>query len=201
MPAVLTDFSLNDGLMVLVAYLVGGLSPGYILVRLLRGIDLRSVYSGSLGARNAGRVLGREGFYATLIIDILKGFVVVLAARALEFSPAIVGAVTVAVIAGHIWPIWLHFRGGKGIATSMGAFGALDITLLVIGGLVLLITYQLTRRFLPSWIGTLAAMPVIAFWLDYPMVLLVTLLTSAAIILIAHKDNIQQSRLSSEHKA
>ena len=106
MYAELADLSINDGLMILAAYFAGGISPGYILVRTLRGIDLRTVHSGSLGARNAGRVLGRKGFYATLVVDILKGFVIVLAARFLGFAPVVVGAVTVAVIAGHLWPLW-----------------------------------------------------------------------------------------------
>jgi len=200
MQGVFSDLTIYDGFMVLAAYCVGGISPGYILVRTLRGTDLRCVHSGSLGARNAGRVLGRKGFYITLVIDILKGFVIVLAARWLGYSPVIVGAVTVAVIAGHIWPVWFGFHGGKGIATSMGAFGALDIRLLIAGGLVLLVTYLLTRKFLPSWVATLLVMPVIAFTFDYPMSITVPLMASAAIILIAHKDNIRQARLKPEPK-
>ena len=100
MYSLMSDLTIYDGLMVIVAYFVGGISPGYLLVRFLRGVDLRTVYSGSLGARNAGRVLGRKGFYATLIIDILKGFVIVMLARVLEFSPAVVGMATVAVVVG-----------------------------------------------------------------------------------------------------
>lgn len=201
MQAAFADLTIYDGLMVLAAYCVGGISPGYILVRALRGTDLRSVHSGSLGARNAGRVLGRKGFYATLVIDILKGFVMVLVARWLGYAPAIVGVVAVAVIAGHIWPVWFGFHGGKGIATSMGAFGALDIRLLIAGGMILLVAYLLTRRFLPSWVAALLVMPVIAYAFDYPMSITVPLAASAAIILIAHKDNIKQARLRPETKA
>ena len=201
MHAEIADLSIYDGLMILAAYFVGGFSPGYILVRTLRGIDLRTVHSGSLGARNAGRVLGRKGFYVTLVVDILKGFVTVLAARYLGYSPEIVGAVTVAVIAGHIWPLWFNFHGGKGIATSMGAFGALNIKLLIIGGLLLLVSYIVTHRFLACWIGTLLAMPLIAFLLDYSMNIVVPLAASAAIILLAHKDNIRQARMTAKRKA
>lgn len=196
----IADLSIYDGLMVLAAYFVGGISPGYLLVRKLRGIDLRTVSSGSLGARNAGRVLGRKGFYTTLIIDMLKGFGIVLVARGLEYSPAVVGAVVVAVIVGHIWPVWFNFHGGKGIATSVGAFGALQIELWIMGGSILLITYLVTRRFQASWIATLVAMPVIAFSLDYPMYISVPLLASTAIILIAHKDNIKQAWLTQQRK-
>ncbi len=195
------DLTLNDSLMVLSAYLIGGISPGYLLVRMLRDVDLRTIGSGSLGATNTGRVLGRKGFYFTLVMDILKGALVVLLARSLEFQPDIVCAVVVAVIAGHIWPLWLHFHGGKGIATSLGAFVALDYKILLMGGAVLLVSYLVTRKFLPSWIATLVAMPLIAYFLGSAMSVVVALLVSAVIILIAHRNNIMQVWFTSEHKA
>ena len=195
------DLTLNDSLIVLSAYLIGGISPGYLLVRMLRDVDLRTIGSGSLGATNTGRVLGRKGFYFTLVMDILKGALVVLLARSLEFQPDIVCAVVVAVIAGHIWPLWLHFHGGKGIATSFGAFVALDYKIALMGCVVLLVTYLVTRKFLPSWIATLVAMPLIAYFLGNPMSVVISLLVSAVIILIAHKNNIMQVWFTSEHKA
>jgi glycerol-3-phosphate acyltransferase PlsY len=195
------NFTLNDSLIILSAYLIGGISPGYLLVRLLRDVDLRTFGSGSLGATNTGRILGRKGFYFTLVMDILKGALVVLLARSLEFQLDIVCAVVVAVIAGHIWPLWLHFHGGKGIATSFGAFVALDYKIALMGCVVLLITYLVTRKFLPSWIATLIAMPLIAYFLGNPMSVVISLLVSAVIILIAHKNNIMQVWFTSEHKA
>ena len=195
------DLTLNDGLIVLSAYLIGGISPGYLLVRMLRDVDLRTIGSGSLGATNTGRVLGRKGFYFTLVMDILKGALVVLLARSLEFPPDIVCAVVVAVIAGHIWPLWLHFHGGKGIATSLGAFAVLDYKILLMGGAALLLTYVVTRKFLPSWIATLVVLPLIAYFLGNPMPVVISLLVSAVIILIAHKNNIMQVWFTSEHKA
>jgi glycerol-3-phosphate acyltransferase PlsY len=195
------DLSLNDSLIILSAYLIGGISTGYLLVRTLRDVDLRTIGSGSLGATNTGRVLGRKAFYFTMVMDILKGALVVLLARSLEFQPDIVCAVVVAVIAGHIWPLWLHFHGGKGIATSFGAFVALDYKIALMGCVVLLITYLVTRKFLPSWIATLVAMPLIAYFLGNPMSVVISLLVSAVIILIAHKSNIMQVWFTSEHKA
>ena len=195
------NFTINDSMIILSAYFIGGISPGYLLVRMLRGVDLRTIGSGSLGATNAGRILGRKGFYFTLVMDILKGVFAVLLARSLEFQPEIVCAVVVAVIAGHIWPLWLHFHGGKGIATSLGAFVVLDYKILLMGGVVLLITYLVTRKFLPSWIATLVAMPLIAHFLGNPMSVVVSLLVSAVIILIAHKNNIMQVWFTSENKA
>ena len=195
------NLTINDSLIILSAYFIGGISPGYLLVRMLRGVDLRTIGSGSLGATNAGRILGRKGFYFTLVMDILKGVFAVLLARSLEFQLDIVCAVVVAVIAGHIWPLWLHFHGGKGIATSLGAFLALDYKIVLIGGVVLLMTYLVTRKFLPSWIATLVAMPLITYILGNPKSVVVSLLVSAVIILIAHKNNIMQVWFTSEHKA
>jgi len=195
------NLTIDDSLMILSAYIIGGISPGYLLVRMLRGVDLRTIGSGSLGATNVGRVLGRKGFYFALVMDILKGVFAVVLARSLEFQPEIVCAVVVAVIAGHIWPLLLHFHGGKGIATSVGAFAALDYKILLMGCAVLLMTYLVTRRFLPSWVATLVAMPLIAYFLGNPMPVVVSLLVSAVIILIAHKNNIMQVWFTSEHKA
>jgi len=194
------DLSIFDGLMVLAAYLIGGISTGYLLVRMLRGIDLRTVGSGSLGARNVGRILGRKGFYFTLVMDILKGALVVWLARELEFPPTVLGAVVVAVIAGHIWPLWLHFHGGKGIATSFGAFVVLDYSLVIMGCVVLLVFYMVTRMSQASWIATLVAMPLISFSIGDPIYVVVPLLLSVAIILFAHKKNIRQAWFSPEHK-
>ncbi len=194
------NLTLSDGLMILLAYLVGGISPGYLLVRILLNTDLRTIGSGSLGATNAGRALGKKGFYFTLVTDILKGALMVWLAKWLESPPVVVSAVVVAVIAGHIWPLWLHFHGGKGIATSLGAFVALDYKILLIGGIALLITYMITRRFLPSWVVTLIAMPLLAYTLDYSMTVVAPLMLAAAIIIYAHKENIKQLGFLSENK-
>lgn len=194
------SLTLSDGLMILLAYLVGGISSGYLLVRVLLDTDLRTVGSGSLGATNVGRVLGKKGFYFTLAADILKGALMVWLARWLELSPGVVGAVAVVVIAGHIWPLWLHFHGGKGIATGFGAFVTLDYKIALIGVGVLLVTYMMTRRFLPSWVFTLVVLPPLAYTLDYPMTVVTPLILAAAIILFAHKENIRQSGFLSENK-
>ena len=169
-------------------------------MRVLLDTDLRTVGSGSLGATNVGRVLGKKGFYFTLAADILKGALMVWLARSLEFSPGVVGAVAVVVIAGHIWPLWLHFHGGKGIATGFGAFVTLDYKIALIGVGVLLVTYMMTRRFLPSWVFTLVVLPPLAYTLDYPMTVVAPLILAAAIILFAHKENIRQSGFLSENK-
>jgi len=190
---VAVNLNLANALMLLSAYLAGSISPGYILVRLLRGIDLRQVRSGSLGATNVGRVLGRGGFSFTLTADLLKGALVVWMARELAFPPDIIAATAAAVIIGHIWPLWLRFHGGKGIATSLGAIAVLDFGILLAGGAVLLALYLLTRQFLLSWVATLITTPLLAGFLGFPMDRVVLLLTVAVIVLYAHRTNIRQA--------
>lgn len=194
------NLTLSDGMMILLAYLVGGISPGYLLVRVLLDTDLRTVGSGSLGATNVGRVLGKKGFYFTMVADILKGALMVWLARWLELPPGVVAAVAVVVIAGHIWPLWHHFHGGKGIATGFGAFVTLDFKIVLIGVVVLFVIYMVTRRFLLSWVTALVVLPLLAYALDYPMAVVVSLMLAAAIIMFAHKENIRQLGFLSENK-
>lgn len=191
----IANLDIYDLLIILLAYMVGGISTGYILVRFIRGVDVRSTGSGGLGARNVGRILGRRGFYLTLFGDILKGAAIVWLARWFEFQPLIIGTVVVAVIAGHIWPLWLQFRGGKGIATCLGAFAMFNYKVLLIGGSVFLIAYIISRKFLVSWVLAFLALPLFMFFLEYPMYMVVSLFLSTVMVIYAHKDNIKQALL------
>ena len=110
------------------AYLVGAVPVGYLLVRALKGIDIRTQGSGSVGATNAARVLGRRAFFVVFGLDALKGLLPTAAAGMLAGyawgrGPAPLAAVlcALAAVAGHNWPAYIGFRGGKGVATSFGA--------------------------------------------------------------------------------
>ena len=118
------------------------------------------------------------------------------AARWLEFDPIIVGAVVVAVIAGHIWPIWLKFRGGKGIATCLGAFTLFSYKMLLVGGCIFLILYVINRKkFLLSWVLTLLSLPLVIYLLEFPMYIVVSVLLSTATVVLAHKDIMKEAWL------
>ena len=108
------------------AYVAGCFSAGYYLVRLLRGKDLRGSHSGSTGARNAGRELGRGGFVVVFAVDALKGAGVLWLAQRLNPDPRVLAMLVPMVVAGHIWPMQLGFRGGKGLVTALGAMIGLD---------------------------------------------------------------------------
>jgi acyl phosphate:glycerol-3-phosphate acyltransferase len=107
------------------AYLLGSISWSYLIVRAVRGRDVRTVGSGNAGATNAMRAAGKGAGLAVLLLDAGKGAAAVAGARALGVSPGVAGAAAVAVVLGHVYPVFFGFRGGKGVATSAGAMGAL----------------------------------------------------------------------------
>ena len=121
----------RDVLGIALAYGLGCLCAGYYIVRWRTGTDVRRIGSSSAGARNAGRVLGRWGFALVLTLDALKGVAAVWAACAIGL-----GGAAVAVVAGHVLPVQLGFRGGKGIAPSIGALLVYDAWVVLASALV-----------------------------------------------------------------
>ena len=107
------------------AYFLGGFSAAYYFVRWRLGTDIRSTGTGTAGATNAGRLLGKQAFVLVFLVDFLKGGAVVAIAGALGLGSWALALVAVAVTAGHVWPLQLGFRGGKGIATSLYRLGLL----------------------------------------------------------------------------
>src|SRR5262249_23957567 len=106
---------------VLAGYLVGTLPTGLLVAR-ARGVDIRTVGSGNIGATNVARALGKKLGGLVLAVDALKGFLPTFLAARAGLAPEIVAAVGLATILGHIFPLWLRFRGGKGVATGLGVF-------------------------------------------------------------------------------
>ena len=116
-------------LLIVCAYLLGSVPFGYLIAKAVRGIDIREVGSGNVGATNVGRTLGRNWGMLVFLLDLLKGFLPTLAALVLHGrsigAPALPAGAALtgfAAVAGHNWPIFLKFKGGKGMATSCGVF-------------------------------------------------------------------------------
>ena len=110
----------------IVAYLLGAIPFGFLLVKLTRGADVRESGSGNIGATNVLRTTGRAAAVATLVLDIAKGFAAVwLAAELTDGAPEWTSLAALAVMAGHAYPVFLKFRGGKAVATFVGAFAYL----------------------------------------------------------------------------
>jgi acyl phosphate:glycerol-3-phosphate acyltransferase len=106
--------------LLLLCYAIGGLSPSWLAVKWLGKKDLRTCGSGTLGATNAGRVLGRGAYVVIALLDILKGWAAVWLAARLGLTGWWLAAAGVAVVAGHVWPAVFKFRGGKGMAAAYG---------------------------------------------------------------------------------
>jgi len=174
------------------AYALGCFATGYYLVRLRTGRDIRDIQSGSTGARNVGRLLGWSGFALTVFGDFAKGGLAVAIARQWTHAPRLAALAMLAVVAGHIWPAQLRFRGGKGVATSLGALLFLDFRLaLVFAGFFLAGLVVARRSVLPA-LFAFAGLPFAALWFAYdrPTVALIALL--AAVVGFAHRKNFSE---------
>jgi glycerol-3-phosphate acyltransferase PlsY len=177
---------------VLGAYLLGCFAIGYYLVRARTGKDIREIGSGSTGARNAGRVLGKPGFVLTVFGDFGKGALAVWGAREWTNNHHLAAVAMLAVVAGHLWPAQLHFRGGKGVATSFGALlmfdyrVALTILVLFLGG------FAVTRKSLFPAMFVFACLPLVDWWFNRDDLTATLMTVLAAIILFAHRRNLAE---------
>lgn len=184
------------------SYLLGSIPFGYILVRVFRGRDIRQTGSGNIGATNVSRTSPALGAL-TLLLDACKGFAAVALARALfPSSRAVAAAAALCAIVGHMFPVWLRFRGGKGVATGLGSFLMLapKAILLLLGvfvGVVLVFRYVSLGS-----IVAVALFPVIAWLLNYDNTPVVLGLTSAAslLIIVKHHDNVRRLLAGTENR-
>jgi glycerol-3-phosphate acyltransferase PlsY len=180
---------------------MGSIPFGLILVRLLRGEDVRLTGSGNIGATNVARSGGAKLGVATLVLDGIKGYLAVLIAlivahRRPEFDISLAAAVAaLAVIIGHVFPVWLRFRGGKGVATAVGAFlGMAPRAVLVVLAIFLVIVLIFRYVSLGSVVAS-AAFPILAFYLyrgSSSAVDLLVMLGASLLIIFKHKSNIQR---------
>jgi glycerol-3-phosphate acyltransferase PlsY len=202
-------------IIVVVSYLLGSIPFGYLLVRIFRGFDVRTTGSGNIGATNVSRA-GKGLGLATLVLDALKGCVAVefafwlaglhrftagdVPASLYDSSPQIIDSRTIFLLAavaafcailGHMFPVWLRFKGGKGVATAAGAFVALAPKCLLLSLLVFAIVFALTRYVSLGSIVAAAAFPWLVLWLNpaerntAPILLVIT--ASAALVIARHK--------------
>lgn len=177
----------------IITYLVGAIPFAYILVKLIKKVDIRTVGSGNAGATNAGRILGKKGFIAVFILDFLKGFLPVYIAKyVLNFSEVIVLLVAFLAIFGHIYTVFLNFKGGKGVATGIGVYvGLSPISALIAFG-VFIITFLIGRMVsLGSILGALALFISVLIIEDSLFLKVLTALI-AGFVIYKHKSNIKR---------
>ena len=178
----------------LAAYLLGGVSFAYWLVRIKTGSDVREQGSGSTGATNVGRILGPRGFVIVLAFDIAKGALAVAAAVHWLNAPSACAAfVATAVVIGHIWPIQLKFHGGKGIGPLIGAWLVLSPESLLPVLALTILAFAILRTFTISGLIGLTLLPPSAWWFSEQDAVTASIaLLTLLIILYAHRDNILQ---------
>ncbi len=186
------------------AYLIGSIPTGYIIVKALKGIDIREIGSGSTGATNVKRVLGTKWFFIVMILDALKGAIpVLLTAHYLNFthfkglSPVIAALF---VIIGHCRPLFLKFKGGKSVATGIGTIIALCWPVgLIMAAVWGIITYLSKYVSLGSIIAISMA-PILMNLFDQNIYYIYFAAICAIVVIILHKDNIKRLVEGKENK-
>ena len=174
----------------IVAYLIGSIPVGYLIVRGKIGADIRQTGSGGTGATNVSRRAGKVAGVVTLVLDALKGGAAVVIAEMLTRNDWMVATAAVAVIVGHVFPVWLGFRGGKGVATGAGAFLVLAPVAVLCAGVVFLAIVVTTRYVsLGSMVGA-AMIPVFVWLMSDSRPLLIAAVLGALLIVFAHRGNI-----------
>lgn len=188
-----------DLLAVLAAYLMGSI-PFAQLLSTRRGVDLRRVGSGNVGATNVLRTLGVRPAVLAMMLDAVKGTVAVLIAQRLTNGVAAPVAAGLASMIGHVYPVWLRFRGGKGVATAAGAFAVLTPVAAAVAVGVFLLTVALTR-FIS--VGSMAAALALAGWAiasDAPRIVAIGAAIGAALVLIGHRANMMRLVAGTERR-
>ena len=189
---------------VLVSYLLGSIPAGYVAGR-IAGIDIRHAGSGNIGATNVTRVLGKRYGYPVFIVDFLKGLVAVSMPILIEkrAQPVLVPTQLFGIVAaiscviGHSFPVWLGFKGGKGVATSMGALFGLMPFVALIGVGVWVITFEVTRYVSVASMTAALAVPV-SILILIPLtqtggaVLLYFSICLAALVIFRHRSNLSR---------
>ena len=186
--------------LVLGSYLIGSVPFGLLVSKFGHYPDPRSVGSGNIGFTNVLRISGKKAGVFTLLGDFGKGFLVAYLARHSVTSEIVILSMTFAVIAGHIFSIFLSFKGGKGVATALGAILGLEVGL----GSILILIWCLMVLLLKYSSGgalvTFGLFPILSFLLSYPHNFFIFSTMLSLLIIFRHKQNIQQLLQGTETK-
>jgi glycerol-3-phosphate acyltransferase PlsY len=190
---------MQETLAVAVAYLVGSIPFAYLLSR-RRGVDLRRVGSGNVGASNVLRTSGVRAAVLAMVLDGVKGALAVMLAQRLAAGPTVPVAAGLASVIGHIYPVWLRFRGGKGVATAAGAFGVLTPISLGAASGVFLIVVWLTRYISVGSLAGAVTLAAAALMSDAPTVVAVGAAIAVVLILFRHRANVRRLLAGTERR-
>lgn len=178
------------------AYLLGNISPATIIAK-AAGINIKKEGSGNAGTTNVLRTVGKKAALITLVIDVGKGYLAVLLAGVfLPWNIAVISAVF--VFAGHVWPVFLKFQGGKGVATAFGAIIAVNWIMALICLAIVVIIVLITRMVSLGAISAAVCFPFLSFFMEPYFCLVGSLM--ALILIYKHKENIKRLIKGEENK-
>jgi acyl phosphate:glycerol-3-phosphate acyltransferase len=185
---------------IVLAYAIGSIPFALILARRWGAHDLRRVGSGNLGAANVLRASGVKAGIVVALLDITKGALSVALARYLSDQPAAPAAAGLAAIVGHIYPVWLRFRGGKGVATACGVFSVLTPIALAPTLTIFAVTVWFTRYISLGSVLALLAVPPTAYLAGSPGPTVAVGIGAAALIVFRHRTNLARMRRGAERR-
>nr|WP_279342297.1 glycerol-3-phosphate 1-O-acyltransferase PlsY [Geotalea sp. SG265] len=179
------------------AYFLGSIPTGLLLAK-AAGVDIRTTGSGNIGATNVYRTLGRRVGIMTLIGDCLKGLVPVLIARQLHLPEIWIAATGLAAFIGHVYTVFLGFKGGKGVATALGVFIGISPLSVAAALLIFVATLVKWRYVSLASITAAAAIPFLVAFIEKKELLITTSVIIAALVIWKHRENIRRLKNGSE---
>lgn len=186
---------------VVIGYLLGSISFSFLAGKLLKGIDIRNHGSGNAGATNTLRVLGKGPAITVLLLDAVKGLAAVWIGRWLSGGDALIETLCgLAAISGHNWPLYFGFRGGKGIATTIGVMLFLAPMPVVYSGIIAIVTIALTRYVSLGSLLLTAILPILIWFMGYPVEVFWLSILLFAFAVFRHRTNIVKLAKGQENK-
>jgi glycerol-3-phosphate acyltransferase PlsY len=186
-------------LSILFGYLAGSVPFAFLLAR-SKGIDVRFVGSGNVGAANVLRTAGTGRAIVVMTLDVAKGAAAVLAVQLAPGGASLAALTGAAAIVGHVYPVWLRFHGGKGVAVAAGVFTVLTPIATGVAASLFLITVWITRYVSLGSIAATVALPPVAWWSGAPPAVVMAAAATGALILFKHRANVVRLRTGTERK-
>jgi glycerol-3-phosphate acyltransferase PlsY len=186
-------------LSVLIGYLAGSVPFAFLLAR-TAGVDVRLAGSGNVGAANVLRTTGAGRGVMVLMLDVAKGAAAVLLAHAMAGGATLAALTGAAAIVGHIYPVWLRFHGGKGVAVAAGVFSVLAPAATAVAGFLFLVTVWSTRYVSLGSVAATLALPPVAWLAGAPLTVVLVAGGTGILILFRHRTNLRRLLAGTERR-